>query len=207
MFREHKRAKAIGPLQLKWFNRWWIYVLYFLVPILFSYSYKSVEPVDLFLNVTMQSMSPTIENTEYVAYNKRYTDPLPGDVLAYNSRLDTGRVRVSRCVAIAGQTVEIRRSILYINGQIGLPSLQIKRAKPFPLELYDDNRIWPNGKGNEDNFGPIIIPSGHVFMLGDYRDLSFDSRYFGPLPIKEIRGKILYISLSPSISRIGSIVM
>jgi len=116
-----------------------------------------------------------------------FTDPKPGDVIVFKYPLDPSRDFIKRCVAAEGQTVEIREKELFVDGQrISLP----------PQGKHVDSRIYQQGINARDNFGPVTVPPGHVFVMGDNRDNSRDSRYWGFLNEKLIKGKafILYWS-------------
>jgi len=116
-----------------------------------------------------------------------FTDPQPGDVIVFKYPLDPSRDFIKRCVAVEGQTVEIRQKELYVDGRrISLP----------PQGKHVDSRIYQQGINTRDNFGPITVPAEHIFVLGDNRDNSRDSRYWGFLNEKLIKGKafILYWS-------------
>jgi signal peptidase I len=119
-------------------------------------------------------------------------EPQSGDIVIFQYPLDPGRDFVKRCVAVPGQTVEIRNKILFVDG---------KRAIDPPRSKYTDPRILPreSPSGIRDSFGPAVVPPGHFFMMGDNRDNSEDSRYWGFLPYRLIRGKavILYFSWAP----------
>ena len=92
----------------------------------------------------------------------------------------------------AGQTVEIRNKALYIDGE---------RAVDPPRSKYSDPMIIPRESPNgvRDNFGPVVIPSGQLFVVGDNRDNSEDSRFWGFLPMKLVKAKavMLYGSWAP----------
>lgn len=116
-----------------------------------------------------------------------FTDPQPGDIIVFKYPLDPSRDFIKRCVAVEGQTVEIRQKELFVDGRrISLP----------PQGKHVDSQTYPQGTNARDNFGPVTVPSGHVFVLGDNRDNSRDSRYWGFLNEKLIKGKafILYWS-------------
>ena len=116
-----------------------------------------------------------------------FTDPKPGDIVVFKYPLDPSRDFIKRCVAVEGQTVEIRDKELLVDGQrISLP----------PQGKHVDSRTYPLSSNQRDNLGPITVPPGHVFVLGDNRDNSRDSRYWGFLNEKLIKGKaiILYWS-------------
>ncbi|MEO0071432.1 MAG: signal peptidase I [candidate division WOR-3 bacterium] len=126
---------------------------------------------------------------------------------------------IKRCVAVAGDTVEVRNKELYVNG--------IKENAPYvvhkfyytipglPLELNADfQKLWETRRFYRsdlspyvrDNFGPVVVPPGHIFAMGDNRDNSEDCRFWGPLELRHIKGKplVLYFSSSaaPNIARI-----
>jgi len=116
-----------------------------------------------------------------------FTDPQPGDIIVFKYPLDPSRDFIKRCVAVEGQTVEIRQKELFVDGRrITLP----------PQGKHVDSATYPQGTNARDNFGPVNVPPGHVFVLGDNRDNSRDSRYWGFLNEKLIKGKafILYWS-------------
>jgi len=116
-----------------------------------------------------------------------FTDPKPDDIIVFKYPLDPSRDFIKRCVAVQGQTVEIRDKELLVDGRrISLP----------PQGKHVDSATYPLGTNTRDNFGPVTVPPGHVFVLGDNRDNSRDSRYWGFLNEKLIKGKafVLYWS-------------
>ncbi|NPV13971.1 signal peptidase I [candidate division WOR-3 bacterium] len=131
----------------------------------------------------------------------------------------TPRNFVKRCVAVAGDTVEVRNKELFINGKKVVAPYAVHKfyytLPPLPQELKPDfQHLWENRSFYRselspyvrDNFGPVVVPEGHIFAMGDNRDNSEDSRFWGPLPLRYLRGKplVLYFSSSaaPNIARI-----
>ena len=113
--------------------------------------------------------------------------PRPGDIIVFRYPLDLAVDYIKRCVSVEGQTVEIRDKVLYVDGK---PQVE-------PYAMHGDPRILPrDGNNPRDNFGPITVPKDHVFMMGDNRDNSFDSRFWGPLPLKLVKGKAMFLYLS-----------
>jgi signal peptidase I len=111
-------------------------------------------------------------------------DPKPGDVIVFKFPQDPSKDFIKRCVAIGGQTVEIEDKKLYVNGlQQHLP----EHAK------FIDPAVLPEQFGPRDNYGPSKVPEGHVFVLGDNRDNSNDSRFWEYVPVENIKGKALLI--------------
>ena len=112
--------------------------------------------------------------------------PHRGDVIVFRYPDDPSRDFIKRCVAVEGQTLEIRDKVLYIN--------DVPQKEPYVI--HSDDRIIPREISARDNFGPTVVPRGHIFMMGDNRDNSHDSRFWGPLPLNLIKGKamILYWS-------------
>ena len=101
----------------------------------------------------------------------------------------------SEVIAVEGQVVEIRDKQVFVDGQPFPANNHIKYESPqvYPNE-YAENGIFPPGFGfNRDQYGPIKVPEGHLFFLGDNRDNSIDSRYRGVIPRKNIIGKALII--------------
>ena len=119
-------------------------------------------------------------------------DPKAGDVIIFQYPKDPDRDFIKRCVAGPGQTVELRNKILYVDG---------KRTVDPPRSKYTDPVILPKDSAgaNRDNLSLLTVPEGHYFMMGDNRDNSEDSRFWGFLSERYIRGKalILYWSWAP----------
>lgn len=119
-------------------------------------------------------------------------EPALGDVVIFQYPGDPNRDFVKRIVALPGQTVEVRDKVLYVNG---------KRTIDPPKSKYVDPHILKKNSpgGMRDNFGPEAVPEGHFFVMGDNRDNSEDSRYWGYLPRQMVRGQalMLYWSWAP----------
>jgi signal peptidase I len=96
---------------------------------------------------------------------------------------------VMRTVAAGGDTVEIREKRLFING----------REKDEPYAVHEDPRVYPNQPAlpepyrSRDWFGPYRVPANSFFVLGDNRDRSFDSRYWGAVPQGNVFGRVVYV--------------
>lgn len=116
--------------------------------------------------------------------------PERGDIIVFKSPTD-GRDFIKRCVAVAGDTVELRRKTLYINGE----------PQHETFTQHTDRTMHSRAQGPRDSMGPIVVPGGHIFMLGDNRDNSHDSRFWGALPIDHVRGKAMFIYFSIDTSR------
>ncbi|MDR1194987.1 MAG: signal peptidase I [Endomicrobium sp.] len=113
---------------------------------------------------------------------------------------------IKRCVAVAGDVVEIKDKKLFVNG-VPVDESYVSLADPSVFQsfnLFNDEseyqQAWENGKFTtipptfmRDNFGPVTVPGDSYMMVGDNRDYSFDSRFWGPLPDKYIKGKALLL--------------
>ncbi len=124
-------------------------------------------------------------------------DPKRGDVIVFKYPHDLRQNYIKRCVGMPGDTLEIRDKILQVNGTAYPNPPKSKfadwRICPDGVQQRD---IVPSGAGNRDNYGPVIIPPDHYFMMGDNRDNSSDSRYWGYLPHDNIVGKAMIIYFS-----------
>ncbi|MEE9554293.1 MAG: signal peptidase I [candidate division Zixibacteria bacterium] len=122
------------------------------------------------------------------------SDPVPGDIVIFKYPKDPSQNYIKRCIAVEGQSVRIENKQVYVDG------------KPVPLPehgQYLDNRILPYmkqrsewGQQNRDNMPEITVPSGMLFMMGDNRDNSSDSRFWGFLDRKLVVGKAMVIHWS-----------
>lgn len=113
---------------------------------------------------------------------------------------------IKRCIALAGDKVQIKNKKLFVNDiEIEEPYVQFADSENYVnFNLFESmeeyQKAWEEGKFTtlppafvRDNFGPVIVPKGHYMVLGDNRDYSFDSRYWGPLPDKYLKGRALIV--------------
>lgn len=108
--------------------------------------------------------------------------PRPGDIIVFRYPGDVRKDFIKRCVAVEGQTLEIKDKVIYVDGK--------KRDEPFVI--HGDDHVLPREISPRDNFGPFIVPQGCIFMMGDNRDNSLDSRFWGPLPTDLVKGKAIF---------------
>ena len=108
--------------------------------------------------------------------------PERGDIIVFKFPKDETRDFIKRVIALPGDLLEVRRQKVFINNK------PYKDARARHTESPSDSPLVPR-----DDFGPILIPESHVFVMGDNRENSQDSRYWGYLNVKKIRGKALII--------------
>jgi len=136
--------------------------------------------------IPSESMVPTLEVGDRIFVNRfvyRFTEPERGDIVVFDS-LETDDELVKRVVAVPGDRVRVRNGVLRVNGD-------------FPEEPYAVPVEFPDGS----EFGPTRLSEGEVFVMGDNRGNSRDSRFFGPVPLEIIEGEAFFMFWPPS--RIG----
>jgi signal peptidase I len=144
-----------------------------------------------------------------------YGEPRRGDVVVFKSPpqfdqpWDLTPTLVKRLVGLAGDTLYMRNDLLYVNGMEQRqtpaaaaratgdpgyyhPSFEWQRA----YELRTSRFPAPLARPTLGNWGPIIVPAGHYFMLGDSRHESKDGRYWGLVPRKNFRARPLFVYYS-----------
>lgn len=132
-----------------------------------------------------------------------FKKPQRGDIIVFKYPEDPKRDFIKRVIAVAGDTVEARDKIVYVNGS--------ELVEPYTQHV--DPEIRPRGTDPRDNFGPTIVPKESVFVMGDNRDQSYDSRFWGFVDMSQIKGNAVVIYWSwdsskswPRFGRIGRMV-
>ena len=130
------------------------------------------------------SMEPTIEINDRIFAEKvsyRFSSPSAGDIVTFHDPLVEGRVLIKRCIAVEGQTVDLINGKVVVNGVVldepythGLQSLPLTPKKGVVIDY------------------PYVVPEGTIWVMGDNRTSSLDSRYFGPIPEEELIGRALF---------------
>ncbi|MDP8228690.1 MAG: signal peptidase I [Candidatus Electryoneaceae bacterium] len=128
-----------------------------------------------------------------------FKEPKSGDIVVFRYPRDPHLSYIKRCIATEGQTVEIHEKKIFIDGVLLEDPLHSKFVHDiiYP-QGYRDQHIVPDNMEmrNRDNYGPIVVPPGKLFMMGDNRDNSADSRYWGFLDRELVIGEALIIYFS-----------
>lgn len=168
----------------------------------FIFTYFIVQPFIIAgYKVPSCSMEPTImTNTRFIGLPSIYGAFVPfsnlklpqikevkrGDVVVFKFPKDEKTNYVKRVIGLPGETVVIKNRIVYINGEpLGEPYTQFVDSDNTDSYNNDDDIFEPA------EYGPVTVPGDHLFVLGDNRERSWDSRYWGFVPIKNVFGKPL----------------
>ncbi|MCX5835295.1 MAG: signal peptidase I [Deltaproteobacteria bacterium] len=164
------------------------------------------------------SMKPTLEIGDHILVNKlsygvkipylRKTliptgEPNRGDIAVFIYPVDQSKDFIKRVIGVGGDVVEIRNKKVFVNGT----------AISDPYAVNNEEVIFPKSIQPRDNFGPVKVPEGTIFVMGDNRDQSYDSRFWGFVRLEDVIGKafIIYWSwdsddFNPRWSRIGKML-
>lgn len=202
-------------------NRWKDYFITLLAAVLLALLVRSFLLTAY--KVPTGSMQPALKPGDFIfAFRPAYGFKVPfgeniwgfrlperGDLVVFSYSQQPNTSYVKRVVALPGDRVEIKSGRLQLNGKALEYELQKGSADNPNPELFDiytekdrsgtklETRavIFEKG-GLPKNFGPLVVPPGEIFLLGDNRDASDDSRYWGTVPMSQVAGKVLLIWLS-----------
>jgi signal peptidase I len=144
------------------------------------------------------SMKPTLLVGDHILVNKfiygikipfsditliPVKDPKRGEIVVFKFPEDPKKDFIKRVIAVAGDTVEIRNKRVYIN------------EKPIedPYGTHLDPHLIPGSARPRDNLGPVTVPPNSFFVMGDNRDHSYDSRFWGFVNLSAVKGKAFVI--------------
>ncbi|RII31498.1 MAG: signal peptidase I [Geobacter sp.] len=105
-------------------------------------------------------------------------DPRRGDVIVFEYPEDPSKDFIKRVIGTPGDVVEEKDKMVYVNGKLYVN----------PHEVHKEKDIIPKEVNPRDNFGPITVPPSSYFVMGDNRDRSYDSRFWGFVPMDKIKG-------------------
>ena len=133
----------------------------------------------------------------HVPFSKKYIfpfqEPKRGEIIVFQFPLDPKKDFIKRCIGVTGDTIEIKDKKLYVNGEL----------QKEEYTIYADEKVYPNSRQlpvmyrNRDNLAPLVVPENSYFVMGDNRDHSYDSRFWGPLDRGSIKGKALFLYWPP----------
>ena len=144
------------------------------------------------------SMKPTLQIGDHILVSKfNYGVKLPflrstlipvgtpkrGDILVFIYPEDRSKDFIKRLIGLPGDTIEIRNKKIFLN------SIPLNDTRG----VYVDTLIIPGSVQPRDNFGPVTVPEDSIFVMGDNRDESYDSRFWGFVKMKDVLGKALII--------------
>jgi signal peptidase I len=214
-------ADAPKTYELRRYNRWYVYLsLYALLALLVrssTYVYAKRHLVEAF-RVPSAAMEPTIHVGDYL-YVAKWADARGdlrhGTLIAFESVEERGLKVIKRVLGLPGDTLAMERGILYRNGQQlaepytvriepGRSEDQVQRAKMRTWQInYLAGRTPEAYRPDLEEWGPVVVPADSLFVLGDNRDASYDSRYYGFVPQQNVLGQPRVVYFSYNAAGIG----
>ncbi|HKW02062.1 MAG TPA: signal peptidase I [Vicinamibacterales bacterium] len=187
--REYFESLVIAVI-LALFVRTWVFQA-------FQIPTGSMEPnlmVGDHLIVNKMIFAPTVTGIERAILPDR--EIRRGDIIVFKYPKSPDRDFIKRVIGLPGDRLELHRKQVYINGQ--------PIDQPYAHFIQPPSTSGPPKVDDvTEEYGPVTVPSGQYFMMGDNRDNSEDSRYWGFMPANYVRGKALFIYFSIDQSKPG----
>ena len=140
--------------------------------------------------------------------------PKPGDIVVFKWPRNEKKDFIKRVIGVEGDKVEIKDDVLYVNEKKietrfvrEYADTEVRRAQQYLELLGENNHPILDVFNKHEDFGPIIVPKNAIFVMGDNRDQSLDSRYWGAVSLNKLKGKAFVIYWSwPHWKRFGHLV-
>lgn len=175
------------------YNRWWVYAIWLIgfnaLGYVVATKRSAVFGYEPF-RIPSSSMSPTVEKGDFVladTWKYRNSPSTVGEIVILERPENPGVRYIKRVVAVGGETIELREGALYRNGEM-VSEPYVHAQSPF--------------SASPRNTPQSILGPGLIYVLGDYRDNSMDSRQWGPLLTTTLRGRVQYIWFSSDSNKI-----
>ena len=191
-------ARKLKQIDLKPYNKWYFYIVIIIInslvmqPLTRSIARTYFRPY----RIPSVTMEPALKVGDHFVVNMSYyknQKPTRGDIIVFPNPKDPSKDYIKRVIALESEKVEIIRDKLYINDKLledPWGSFEKKELSGYLSFL--------------ENYGPVVVPTGSLFVLGDNRHNSQDSRFFGFVDFNSVKGKALYIYWAADKSRIGT---
>jgi signal peptidase I len=211
----YRRArKTRYDYTLKDYNRWDVYLVLLWICGAGTFGFTAIVKMNLFeaFCVSANSMAPTIMLEDRVFASKtsyNFETPQYGDVVLFKNPTNRKVNNIKRVVALGGDTVEIRDGQLLINGTVLEREKAGTKTVRVGEHVVEGGVYWENNGNSryqilvsekeienqtqQKNFGPVTVPQYHCFVMGDNRNYSKDSRYYGSLSLGALKGRITRI--------------
>lgn len=168
------------------YNRWYIYFLYWFVATIVIQPIN-LTPVKHYIvrpyKIPSGAMKPTLQIGDHIIVDKLTyinSEPKRGDIVIFPFPEDPSKDFIKRIIGMGGDTIEIKNKQVFIDGE------------PYQenYAIYSDSNVFPKDIQPRDNLGPVKIPEDSLFVMGDNRDQSYDSRFWGFVKRSSVKGRI-----------------
>jgi signal peptidase I len=192
-----KAAIKLKEMTPRPYNQWYVYLALFLINLFL------IQPLFSFVvrnhlrayRIPASSMEPAlIVGDHFIATMGYYKSRRPerGDVIVFPNPKEPSKDLVRRVIGLEGEKVQIIQNKIYVNDKLANDPWGTFERKELSGHL-----------SFLENFGPVVVPTGSLFVLGDNRHNSQDSRFWGVVDLNKVRGKALYLYWAKDKSRIG----
>lgn len=180
---------------IRFYDKWYILVIFLLLTTIVSACSDTSSSLFRFkaYRFPPKSMVPTLLPGERILVDRQYYEdhkPARGEIIVFDSPKDPKKTWLNRIIAVGKDVVKGEQRKVYLNGKL-LEEPYVQHTRNEITEVMD-------------NFGPITVPENTLFVMGDNRDESLDSRHFGVVPVEKVKGKVAYIYWSKELGRIGT---
>jgi signal peptidase I len=168
----------------KKYNKPLAYVGIYLLVAVFSVSISTAVKFNVIqaYKFPSASMEPTLLIGDHILVDRSQSarNPKRGDLIVFEYPEDPAKDFIKRVVAVGGDTVEIKNKELLVNG----------KAVKEPYVAHKETDLIPASQNPRDNYGPQVVPKDSYFVLGDNRDRSYDSRFWGAVSKDKVKGTV-----------------
>ncbi len=202
------KARQIKEMELRPYQRWWVYFLFIVVLYGMPDGYGLLFPSRIrSFQIPSESMVPNLlvgDRLVADGWSYWWGEPKRGDIIVFDYPREPSIKYVKRLIGLPGDTIELKQGELYINAKpvpkrsSGQAAVEGGGRASEYIENLDglEHTIYRTQPENNENYGPQTVPPGKYFMMGDNRDRSSDSRVWGFVSRKEIIGRMVYVYFS-----------